>query len=297
MDIGSVLLSRNVPVIGVQAQSGTGKSNFLSQVQQAQQARMAPVTKDTVSLSNRNYEATLARLKELHKNTDYSGMSGKEIVRLVHSRFEEAFPNYGAIAGGFYLCAGVDSIYEKIRWEEEAQYHEALNGDEPWKTDPGGVRGYLRYVFGYDGLSNDEIMDKLHEKYAGGTLADRYAMAWEMLNMGLGDPIAAGDIMDQVHTEMIKGTERQYGNLFRDNPIRVSAMISYGEGTTISWTQLAKNLVEERQNWRYESETIKKHMLAELETRLDSFLDTVLGSKRTKSEDFWRMAVLGSAVC
>ena len=165
------------------------------------------------------------------------------------------------------------SIYEQIRTEEDLQLTEALNGEKPWDDDPAGIIEYRKYTFGYEGLSEDEIMDTLHEKYSGGTYADRYGMAWEMMNLGLGDHQAAGDMLEQIRNEMVKGTERQYGYLYQDNPLRVNAMINYAENNTISWTQLIKNLYEERKNWQYESETIKSQMLNELEKRLNRFLD------------------------
>jgi len=269
MDIYNVLRSRNLSVNNYGITPHRSKSDFLSQVQQA---RMSPVSQDTVSLSTRSYEERLSELEKIHKNTDYSGMSGKEIARLLRSRFENAFPNYGAIAGGFYLCAGEHSIYEKIMETESLQLTEALNGEKPWEQEPGGVVEYRKYVYGYEGLSDDEIMSTLNEKYGGGTLADRYGMASEMLNLGLGDHHALGDTLTQIREEMVKGTESQYGYLNRDNPLRINAMIGYGENTTIGWTQLIKNLYEERKSWKYESETVKNQMLNELEEQLNRLL-------------------------
>ena len=269
MDISNIFLSRNVPVNNLQPAFHTGKDNFIAQVQQA---RMSPQQQDTVSLSSRSYEERLSELRKMHENTDYSGMSGKEIARLLQSRFENAFPNYGAISGGFYLCAGEHSIYEKIREAESLQLTEALNGEKPWEKEPGGLVEYRKYIFGYEGFSDDEIMSALNEKYSGGTLADRYGMAWEMLNLGLGDHQALGNVLAQIREEMVKGTENQYSYLNRDNPLRISAMIGYGENTTIGWTQLIKNLYEERKSWKYESETVKNQMLNELEEQLNRLL-------------------------
>lgn len=254
----------------------SSRSNFTAQLQQA---RMAPQTQDAASLSGLSYQRRLEELQKLHENTDYSSMSEKDISLLIHKRFMDAFPNFGAIKGGLYLCAGENSIYEKIRAEESRQILDANGGEKlnyPPSTDKEGEKEWRRYTFGYEGLSDDEIMEKLNEKYSGGTLADRCGMIWEMWNLDLweGGTKGAYYALMQIQNEMVQRTEGQYGHLFRDNPIRVSAMIGVGENTTIGWTQLVQNCFEDRRdNWTYQSETLKQQILQELGDSLNQLLE------------------------
>lgn len=254
----------------------SSRSNFTAQLQQA---RMAPQTQDAASLSGLSYQRRLEELQKLHENTDYSSMSEKDISLLIHKRFMDAFPNFGAIKGGLYLCAGENSIYEKIRAEESRQILDANGGEKlnyPPSTDKEGEKEWRRYTFGYEGLSDDEIMEKLNEKYSGGTLADRCGMIWEMWNLDLWEDGTKGAYyaLMQIQNEMVQRTEGQYGHLFRDNPIRVSAMIGVGENTTIGWTQLVQNCFEDRRdNWTYQSETLKQQILQELGDSLNQLLE------------------------
>lgn len=249
------------------------QSNFTAQLQQA---RMAPQTQDTVSLTSLSYERRLEELQKLHENTDYSSMSEKDISLLIHKRFMDAFPNLGAMAGGLYLCAGENSIYTKVLDEYNQHFVEAKAGrksEYPPASDPEGRKEWKRYTFGYGGLSDDEIMDKLSEKYSGGTLADRCGMLWEMICLDL-DGGGGWDAIRQIQNEMVQRTEGQYGHLFRDNPIRVNAMIGVGENTTINWTQLMKNCFEDRRdNWTYKSEELKQQILQELGDSLNQLLE------------------------
>ena len=116
-------------------------------------------------------------------------------------------------------------------------------------------------------------MEKLNEKYSGGTLADRCGMIWEMINLDL-DGGGGWDAIRQIQNEMVQRTEGQYGHLFRDNPIRVNAMIGVGENTAISWSQLVKNCYEDRRdNWTYKSEELKQQILMNLEDNLNRLLE------------------------
>jgi len=247
-----------------------------------EQVQTAAQSQDTVSLSGRSYEDRLSELRKLHKETDYSGMNDKEIFQLLQTRFNDAFPNYWAIMGGFYNCAGENTIYAKVLEEKERQFLEA-NGGETLKlpSDPTERKETRRYIYGYDeDLSDEELIAKLNEKYSAGTLKDRCGMAWEMMHLGLIDHHVADATIMQIQNEMVKGTEGQYGYLHRDNPLRVNAMIGCGENTAISWTQLMKNIYAERETWRYENEAIKQQTLFALEEGLNQFLDR-LGLSKT----------------
>jgi len=246
-----------------------------------EQARTVPQTQDTASLSEGSCEERLSRLRKLHQETDYSGMSSEDILHVIHSRFNEAFPDYWSMVGGFYNILGEDSIYNKIRWETHRQISEA-SGEQDLRLSDEAMRqkDVRRYIYGYDkGISDEELMAKLNERYRGGTLKDRCGMAWEMFHLGLIDHFAADAVLMQVQTELVKGTEGRYGDLFRDNPIRVNAMIAYGEGTPIGWTDLARNIYAERRTWRYESEELRQQELASLQEYLNRLLECLGMSK------------------
>ena len=85
----------------------------------------------------------------------------------------------------------------------------------------------------------------------------------------------------QIQTEMIRATEGQYGYLYRDNPIRVNAMLSYGKNNSISWTQLVRNLMAERSTWTYDTDHDRQRVLRELDHCLNDFLEQ-MGLARTK---------------
>ena len=259
-----------------------GSASSLYQPSLPQQVRMAPQVQDAFSQAGGSYEERLAELKKLHENTDYSGMEPKDISRLLCQRFQEAFPNYWAINGGLYLCAGENSIYEQVWKEESRQFNEAANGALiEYPNDPEERTKHNRYTAGYDeDISDEELLAKLQEKYSGGTLADRCGMVMEMMHVHLLDAHTGDAILMQIRNEQVQRTEGQYGRLYRDNPIRVNAMIAVGENTAVGWTQLVKNTYTERENWRYESEEVKRQMLNELEEGLNHFLE-YLGLPRT----------------
>lgn len=280
MDIYGVTSVGHPLFTDMKTTSKTKASDFTSQLEFT---RAASQTEDTVSLSTLSYEQRLEELQKLHENTDYSNMSDRDIARLITKRFNDAFPNYGAIKGGLYLCAGENSVYEKVRAEESRQLLEANGGEKlkyPSSNDREGEREWRRYVSGYEGLSDDEIVDKLNEKYGSGTLADRCGMLWEMICLDL-DGGGGWDVIRQIQNEMAQRTEGQYGHLFRDNPLRVNAMIGVGENTTINWTQLIKNCYEDRKdNWTYKSESLKQQILLKLGDNLNQLLDR-LGLSQT----------------
>ena len=271
MDINSVSSAGQTFLNHRKTVAKSNSNGFLSQLEAT---RTAPQPQDTVSLSTLSYEQRLGELRKIHENTDYSNMSDRDIARLIEKRFDDAFPNYGAIMGGLYLCAGENSIYEKVRAESNRQVVEANGGEKlDYPHDKEGEQEWRRYIRGYDGLSDDEIMEKLNEKYSGGTLADRCGMIWEMWCLDL-DGGGGYDALRQIQNEMVQRTEAQYGHLHRDNPLRVNAMIGVGENTTISWSQLIKNCYDDRKdNWTYRSEELKQQILQELKGNLEQLLD------------------------
>ena len=271
MDINSVFSAGQTFLNHRKTVAKSNSNSFLSQLEAT---RATPQPQDTVSISSLSYEQRLTELRQLHENTDYSGMSDRDIALLIHNRFEAAFPNLAAMKGGLYHCAGDNSIYVKILEESDRQLVDANGGEKlDYPHDKGGEQEWRRYTFGYEGLSDDEIMEKLNEKYSGGTLADRCGMIWEMWCLDL-DGGGGYDALRQIQNEMVQRTEGQYGHLHRDNPLRVNAMIGVGENTTISWTQLIKNCYDDRKdNWTYRSEELKQQILQELKGNLEQLLD------------------------
>jgi len=260
-------------------------------------------TQDTVSLSTGSYQQRLDKLKKLHESTDYSGMTDLEAMRLVEDRFRTAFGNEtSAILNSLYgNVVGDNSIYTRISEQYVDQINEScasciekgpsartLYRESGLKIDsltPDAC--YLeRYVRGYEKLSEDEIREKVAEQYSNGTLVDRYSAAEDLHAMGI-DLKATWEIAHQIQQEMIKGTEAKYGHLFRDNPLRINAMISYAQGTKMSWSQLAKNKINAaRTEYVYHAsgelsaEEVKSRYLAELEECLGNFLQNMGRAER-----------------
>ena len=223
-----------------------------------------------------SYEQRLARLQKLHAETDYSGMEPRDRNKLIIDRFKAAFPDYTAILGGLYSKLGENSVYGRIRDEGTKQVLEACEGFSfPMR---GKERAeFQRYVWGYDGMTEDEIRTSILEKYNSGTLADKMAAAQELSNLGI-DSKAAGLLSLQFDIEMRKGTEREFGHLHTDNPIRINAMIAYAKGNQISWQGLCSGLLEETQTHTFKSidmspEEAKRLHLAEMEDCLMDFLE------------------------
>ncbi len=228
---------------------------------------------DTVPLSEGSYEKRLERLRELHKNTDYSGLSDLDKIRLISKRFFEAFGNdFGVISSGFYEPLGEDTIYAEIYNEKYRQKNEAgVDFSKLTNISGAEMARNFRYTYGYENLSDDEIRKKIAERYSGGTLAERYAACWELFNMGI-DANASYSIMWHISDEMVRATESQYGHLFRNNPIRVKAMFEYATDAKASWAQLAKGAWNVKAN-----ETIKGRISAkyvEMKQRLEEQLFT-----------------------
>lgn len=241
-------------------------------------------SQDSITLSGGSYEQRLAKLQELHKRTDYSGMDDYEKARLIVNRFEEAFPDFRAMYGGLYICAGENSIYSKIMDEKDQQIFDAVGG-ELVSSNKNDLIKYHKYIGGYDGLTDDEIVARINEKYSGGTLADRSGALWELRSLDLIDSDAAWAMQRELRYSMIDATEGRYGHLWRDNPVRVNAMIEYASGARMNWTQLVRATMITASNGTYEqlgksNEEVKRQYLKELEGSLDEFLDRMLHTER-----------------
>ena len=258
----------------------SGTNAFLEAANVIREKKISPAPDASEeNLAVGTYEQRLARLKKLHAETDYSGMEPRDRNKLIIDRFKAAFPDYTAILGGLYDKLGENTVYGRIREEASIQAVEACEGFSfPMQ---GKERAeFQRYVWGYDGMTEDEIRAAVHEKYDGRTLADKIAILQELSNMGI-DREAAGLFLNiQVDIEMRKGTEREYGHLHTDNPIRINAMIAYAKGNQISWQGLCSGLMGEMQTHTFKTvdvspEEAKRLRLAEIEDILMKFLDKI----------------------
>ncbi len=245
-----------------------------------------------VPLSEGSYEERLERLRELHKNTDYSGLSGWDRIRLIRGRFYEAFGSeFGVIDSGFYKPLGENTIYAEIYNENSRQELEVFD----FPDNPSGVEmaRNFRYSMGYENLSDDEIRQKIAERYSGGTLADRYAACWELFNTHI-DANAASATMTHISDEMVKATEAEYGHLFRNNPIRVKAMFAYATGTKASWSELVKGAWNVIDNAKVkggpDAVAVYEEMKQRIKEQLFEFLDHMnytMTRDDGDGKDFW----------
>lgn len=115
------------------------------------------------------YEQRLARLKKLHAETDCSGMELRDREKLIVDRFKASFHDYVVICGGLYHIMGEHSVYNRIRTDAMEETEEAL-GDYHLPMQHDAYNAYLRYVWGYHGMTEDEILSskKIQGKSTGG---------------------------------------------------------------------------------------------------------------------------------
>lgn len=272
-------ISNSVISTNSQVQNARGASRANSDFgARLESTQKTAAKQDSISLTGSSYEQRLENLKKLHAQTDYSGMSDWDKSRLIQSRFDEAFPNIHAMYGGLFNSAGNNTIYTKIMDELDSQKQ---NINDIPQTGSGFDPERAKYVFGYGGLSDSEIRSMVNEKYNGGTLEDKCGALQELMSMEL-DEGAGPYMLNQIQREMVQGTEAKYGNLFRDNPLRVNAMISYATNTTMNWTQLARSTMQYYTNSTYGSEDAKSEFLANLGSNLDKFLDNMIHADKER---------------
>ncbi len=252
----------------------SGGDSFLRAASALRSEKSGGITDQDLAVGT--YEQRLARLQKIHAETDYSGMEPRDRQKLIIDRFKAAFPDYVAIYGGLYNITGEHSVYNRIRTEAMEEAEKAL-GDYHLPMQHDEYNAYLRYVWGYDGMTEDEIRAAVLEKYKNGTLADRLSATTELFAVNI-DRRACALLGMQFNNEMRKGTEHEYGYLHTDNPIRINAMIEYAKGNTISWRGLAHGLLEEMKTHEFKSvdmtpEEAKRIYLAEMEDCFTDFLN------------------------
>jgi len=170
-----------------------------------------------------NDREKLEKLQQLHANTDYTNMSDVEKYKLLNDRFEAAFSNLNALLSGIY--SPVDGSLSEF-----GSYKDALSGQimEQLQTqwNEMGMEGELsagsmhKEAY-YSGMSDQEILSAICEKYSGGTIADRAAMLRELQLVGLDNGVA-GQALDAIRTSLM-GQVR--GSAIRE------AMLSYPQNS------------------------------------------------------------------
>ncbi len=101
--------------------------------------------------------------------------------------------------------------------------------DESTVDECEGEYEEVRHRSGYAGLTEDEIREKVREKYGGDTLADKCRAACELSELGI-DQAASRETFREAYREMLKATETEYGELPPDDLTRILAMFGYAQG-------------------------------------------------------------------
>ena len=143
----------------------------------------------------------LEAIRELHDQTDYSGMTNTEKYGLIISRIEKAFPTFMAMQAGLYgpmvvtvhYGSGpneytedqIDTIPQKLWAERERQLKDA-NVILP---KPSKGSEFRREAL-YPGMSDREIYNTLCKKYKGKSLANTVSMGHELMALDLDLPEA-----------------------------------------------------------------------------------------------------------
>ncbi len=106
---------------------------------------------------------------------------------------------------------------------------ELISKNEDIIDESAGEYEEVRCRSGYAGLTEDEIKEKVIEKYKGNTLADKCRVACKLLELGV-DQAASRETFREAYREMLKATEVEYGDLPHDDLTRILAMFEYAQG-------------------------------------------------------------------
>lgn len=170
-------------------------------------------------LTGMNDTQKLLLLQKLHKNTDYSGMEDVAKYKLIHDRFEAAFPTQMAY-----------STYEHGHRVFTDRAWRSWTGPDPLKYEPKTMRDYIRdelenqmdsaelialpkmyhakayYGSGEQSRQSDEVVYAIIRlRHSGGTAADHAAML-EELQLWKGDSNSAVEELSFMR-EQLKGME------------------------------------------------------------------------------------------
>ncbi|QAT42098.1 hypothetical protein [Aminipila luticellarii] len=153
----------------------------LLETKKSQEVGATDRTKDTLNISGyANVPQRLAELQKLHEETDYSGMTDMEIYKLINDRYEQAFPHRGA------KMELNTPKYQDIGIQNMANLREAIKN--PNFVQLRGEASYNRAkeYFGYQGLSNSEIIQKVKEEIPDdGSLENKIEIRDRLAGMGL----------------------------------------------------------------------------------------------------------------
>lgn len=222
--------------------ASTVQKDFRSALTSA--ANQADKSEDSLQISGMSDQQKLAELKRLHEETDYSGMSEVEKYRVIHDRFNACFPIM-AILGGLFGTA----IYNSADGENHYQnplHDQVIKELERQSADVGLMPRnppLIRQAY-YSGMSDDEIVKAVNQKYSGGTMVDRAGALWELNCVGLGNG-RAGTVIRAMHESLVQrvgGTKDIAG--LELSPFQQSRIYSLAASTKVSWGQVAQMMKE-----------------------------------------------------
>lgn len=211
------------------------QSNFRSAMTSA--ASQADSCQDTLQITGMSDSQKLAELKRLHEQTDYSGMTNVEKYRTINDRFEACFPVMAMMGGLFgphvYSHAINDILYKDTIQER------VLTEIDKEAVDAGIIpKANLRREAYYDGMSDQEVIAAVKEKYNSGTFVDRANIVWELENLGLfkGDASVVIKSMRKHLIGQVGGITDEFGMM---DPFHEDRLQNLAFNTKVSWGQIA----------------------------------------------------------
>lgn len=203
-------------------------------------ASQAGKSEDSLQIAGMSDQQKLAELKRLHEETDYSGMSDAEKYRVINSRFEACFPIM-AILGGLFGPAIYNPADGKDHYQN--QMHDQVMQELTRQSFDVGIAPrktpLIREAF-YSGMSDDEVIRAVNQKYSGGTMVDRASALSELSNMGFGNGHTMLTIraMHESLVRRVGGTKDIAG--LELNPFQQNKICSLAASTKVSWGQVAQ---------------------------------------------------------
>lgn len=156
---------------------------------------------DTVEISKSgNIYAKVKRLETQFENKDFSGMSETEIFEVVKKAYNREFPDFRANE------SLNKELYGKVALQRDEQLKKALNIQDNKIFDNKVIELYKK-CNGYDGMSNQEINEKIDKEFVDDeTHLGRALILCEKLNTGL---ISKEECTDTIKA-MQSNLEKQY---------------------------------------------------------------------------------------
>lgn len=220
----------NAKTTAAQSIQGSFQSALSSAVAQTSQ------TQDTLEISGMSDWQKLAELKRLHTQTDYSGMSTEEKIRLIEDRWS-CFPTWAMISNLYGpICINHEtgepmnkySVRDHVAVEYSRQIKEAGIEYKPGQ--------YQKAMYG--DMSDEEVIAAVAKKYSGSSMVDRAGMLSELAAMRLDGNdgktfLAAIDAMRIKLLAMTGGTDSL--DFAGGSPWQEMKIERFASNTSISW--------------------------------------------------------------